>query len=358
MIWLRYSLRNANVVDGDHSLVTNNKTLIKCAERNCKNILPLYYDMGKAESIEINNPNICTSLQNAFKYGNIGVYSNKITNIWNDGNYKEEVHLPLIMLLTAMNNYSIDSAKTLEMVEFAPEVKLEYDELLKKANGRMPYFFQFAKDKDKTLVCDKIDLENENAKMSTVNMICEEIEKCNNTYKYDMSKVGTFNVTFLLSEGAKFKNIDLDTPKNKAFIEKYEEIDLNKNKRIIALKDKEDDQFAKDVFNVYTVAKNDLLHYMRANGINEIDGVNILVKYLFKVKSNCKKTLLFNCFEDILLNNLQNNLKDKAYGYCECCGEKFEKKTINSNQKYCDACAKEIKKEQNRLSYQRKKQKK
>lgn len=96
---------------------------------------------------------------------------------------------------------------------------------------------------------------------------------------------------------------------------------------------------------------------MKTN-IDEIYGVDILVKYLFKVKINCKKTLLFDCFEDILSNNLQNNLKDKTYSYCECCGEKFVKKTVNSNQKYCDKCAKEIKLEQNKLSYQRKKIKK
>src|SRR5574344_170101 len=88
-------------VDGDHTLTTNDAKLIDIVERNCNNIVPLYYDMGKAEAQPINTNNIISSLKSAFKYGNIGVYSNKITNLWNTDNFDKDT-LTLIKLLTAI----------------------------------------------------------------------------------------------------------------------------------------------------------------------------------------------------------------------------------------------------------------
>lgn len=69
---------------------------------------------------------------------------------------------------------------------------------------------------------------------------------------------------------------------------------------------------------------------------------NILIKYYFSVEKVSKKTLLINLFGEEILKNLETNLKDTNFSFCECCGERFEKKTPNSNQIYCPTCAKKI----------------
>jgi len=322
-------------VDGDHALVSCDEVLLDIVERNCKDIIPLYYDMGKAGAENISTDNIVNSLKSAFKYGNIGIYSNKVTNLWNVDDFNKNT-MNLIKLLTAMNNYSIDSAKTLEMVELADEEKIKYKQLLKEANQQMPYFFQFAKDKDKENVKDK--------NISTVNRICNEIEtNVIDNYKYDFSKLGKFNVRYLVSN--KWTSIDINSEKSKLLIDKYEEIDKEKNKLFIKAKNnkQETDKVAP---SIYDICRNEFNTYLKDTEMDFNIASDILIKYYFGEKKNTKKTLLINLFGDRILNNLDNNLKDKTFGFCECCGERFDK--LNNKAKYCTKCAKEIKREMNK----------
>lgn len=332
-------------VDGDHALVTCDEKLIEIVERNCNGILPLYYDMGKAEAEQITTQNIISSLKSAFKYGNIGVYSNKITNIWNSEDFDDRA-MNLIKLLTAENNYSIDSAKTLEMVDLDDEEKRMYKDLLKQANGKMPYFFQFAKDKDKNSLKDRNN--------STVNRICGDIE--NNVidnYKYDFSKLGKFNARYLI-EG-KWNSIDIKSDIAKLVIEKFKEIDKNKNKMFKKAKDnkQESDKVAP---SIYSLAKEELNNFIDNLDITYKEVSNILTKYYFSEEKTSKKTLLINLFGEYILNNLELNLKDKSFGFCEVCGERFDK--TGKNQKYCIGCQKHIRKEKmkeyNKKSYSKK----
>lgn len=104
------------MVDGDKSLVVADKTLIEVAERNLKkfNIVPLYYNMRKAESIKIDNNVLYNGLCAAFTGGNIGIYSNNISKIWNSetfisGTHEEKVHaINCIKRLCCQNNFVID----------------------------------------------------------------------------------------------------------------------------------------------------------------------------------------------------------------------------------------------------------
>ncbi len=73
-------------VDGDRALVVADDRLIPIAERNMKNIVPLYYEMGKAKAQIINESHIYESLTKAFKFNNIGKFSNKLTVMWNLNN--------------------------------------------------------------------------------------------------------------------------------------------------------------------------------------------------------------------------------------------------------------------------------
>jgi hypothetical protein len=91
-------------VDGDKSLVCAEETLVEVAERNMKGIVPLYYNMAKAPAQKINNQTIFNGLKLAYTGGNIGIYSNDISKIWNSDN----VDLDIIKLLCMENNFTID----------------------------------------------------------------------------------------------------------------------------------------------------------------------------------------------------------------------------------------------------------
>lgn len=102
-------------VDGDKLLVVADKTIIKVAERNMQNIVPLYYDMKKALPHSLTNENIYDGLIHAFTGGNIGIYSNNISKIWNDevfitGTDEEKQRaLDCIKCLVCQNNFVIDN---------------------------------------------------------------------------------------------------------------------------------------------------------------------------------------------------------------------------------------------------------
>ena len=63
--------------DGDKSLVVRDKQLIRLAKRNMQGIVPLYYNMHKAEPSELNNDTLFHGLELAYTGGNIGIISNK-----------------------------------------------------------------------------------------------------------------------------------------------------------------------------------------------------------------------------------------------------------------------------------------
>jgi len=90
--------------DGDKSLVCADPTIIKVAERNMTDIVPLYYNMATAGKDIISNQAIYQGLKAAYTGGNIGIISNNITKIWNSGN----VNLDVIKWLCMENNYVID----------------------------------------------------------------------------------------------------------------------------------------------------------------------------------------------------------------------------------------------------------
>lgn len=101
-------------VDGDKSLVVADKDFVRIAERNMNGIVPLYYNMRKAEPTQLNNKNIYAGLNAAFTGGNIGIYSNNISKIWNDdifisGTDSEKMEaIDCVKRLCCQNNFVID----------------------------------------------------------------------------------------------------------------------------------------------------------------------------------------------------------------------------------------------------------
>ena len=79
-----------------------------------EDIVPLYYNMRKAAPAIINNDNIYNGLVAAFTGGNIGMYSNDISKIWNsdifvNGTDEEKQNaIDVVKLLCMENNFCID----------------------------------------------------------------------------------------------------------------------------------------------------------------------------------------------------------------------------------------------------------
>lgn len=100
--------------DGDKSLVAAERTLINVAERNCKNVVPIYYEMASAKVVQITKDEMYNGMIRAFTGGNIGRVSNNITKIWNsktfiDGSVEErEKALNAVKWLCMENNFVID----------------------------------------------------------------------------------------------------------------------------------------------------------------------------------------------------------------------------------------------------------
>lgn len=101
-------------VDGDKLLVVDDKNFIEIAERNMKGIVPLYYNMRKANPLTLTNQTIYDGLNAAFIGGNIGIYSNDISKIWNSDVFisgsksEKEDAINIIKILCMENNFVID----------------------------------------------------------------------------------------------------------------------------------------------------------------------------------------------------------------------------------------------------------
>ena len=70
--------------------------------------------MRKAEPVQLNSESIYNGLNAAFTGGNIGIYSNNISKIWNSdvfiyGSYEEKKQaIDIVKLLCMENNFIID----------------------------------------------------------------------------------------------------------------------------------------------------------------------------------------------------------------------------------------------------------
>lgn len=145
-------------VDGDKSLVVADRDFVRIAERNMEGVVPLYYNMRKAEPAQLNHDNIYAGLIAAFTGGNIGTYSNNIAKIWNDDVFisgtdtERSEATDCVKRLCCQNNFVIDYAKTLYKPEFPHEIK---EQIAKYTNCKLPAFFEYAKDKEKSQVKER-----------------------------------------------------------------------------------------------------------------------------------------------------------------------------------------------------------
>lgn len=314
--------------DGDRLLVVQDKTLIDIAERNVAtyNIVPLFYNMKKANAEILTNESLLKGLKDAYVGGNIGIDSNKISKCLNNmrpttrdmtkKKYYETLStnrriMKCVKLLCMHNNFEIDYAKCLFSIEFDDET----NEMIKEyTNQKLPHFFKFAKDKE--------DEGVENRNYSTVNRLYGVIKNPKLIFK--ATNLGTFDYTKLM------KNPDIEVDENVISTFEY----LKRNKKRL-MKEHRDGKYKEYYIDSYI--RNKLLD----TGFSEEEIVDMLVKYCQENKM-VNKNILWNSFGDIVLENIKQNVPQNTK-LCDVCGERFEYNTDAKTPKlYCDKCSVEV----------------
>ena len=334
------------MVDGDKSLVVADKTIIDVAKRNIKkfDIVPLYYDMKKAEPVILNNESIYHGLNAAFVGGNIGIYSNNISKIWNsdifvDGDiYEQKDAVDLIKILCMENNFVIDYAKTLYKPTRPDEVN---DKINSFTNNPLPHFFKYAKDKNDNQIIP--------ANLSFVN----KLETMIPNPRINLRKLDIGDIDYRLLMNNPDIEFDISFTTNGRIIQeetepiivKYCEFDkmyyLALDSTLCSKGNDRSEAYMRMQTKLARII-NEIRSALSQYGKGEDDIVDILVKYLYGIKKSANKTALWLCYGDVIYKNLSSKIKKKTKEIqCVDCGEWFEVSVFDSETIRCGNCYKE-----------------
>ena len=305
--------------DGDKSLVVADPLFVKIAERNMNGIVPLYYNMRKAQPTLLTPQNIYTGLNAAFTGGNIGMYSNDISKIWNDDVFvigtesEQNDAITCVKQLCCQNNFVINYAKTLYKPEFPDYISKKISSFTRK---KLPFFFKYAKDKDRN-----------------------QVEKRNNSF---VNKIYT-----------RIKDLPINANSVEIDILDYRKLMSNSNitcsKEVSGLYDKLNkeyrykidmkDEYADNLRYVACLIRDEFSKF----GYSDEMITNMLIDYLYGNDKRYKQLLWF-CYGQQIVNNLEHNLDIKPTKYIQCidCGEWVEV-DIKSKSIRCNHCQKNYK---------------
>lgn len=293
--------------DGDKLLVIRDRLLTKVAKRNMQGIVPLFYDMKKAKPRIINNDVFYESMVLAYTSGNIGPPSNLITIVHNNNESDREEALKVVKWLTMEVNFTIDGSKTLYFIKRPKEA----DKIIKRhTKGKAPNFFQYAKDKEVHQV--------EPSNQSTMNRIVTKIPDPKIKFSKTISK---FDYRMLMN-----LNCDFSILSNNPVIKSYDYW----NARQYLFNIEEDKHQKQEDIYMYQQIRQKIITDCKDKSLDYI--VNTLVAYLYTVRQSSQKKTLWASFGDIIVINLQNNLKNNDK-ICPICGKRFQLK--KNNQNYC-----------------------
>ena len=291
--------------DGDKALVVKDRLLTKIAERNMEGIVPLAYNLKKANAEQLSTESMYQGMVHAYTGGNIGPISNNITKVWNSGEIGEE-QLNVVRWLTYTNNQVIDYAKTLWLADPPKKVK---DTIKSYTKAKVPNFFIYAKDKE----AHQVEAPND----STMNRIAASIPDSKIRFSKSISK---FDYRMLMNLDYGF-SISSDSK----IIKSYDYWNARVN-------DFEEDKAVKnqDMYKYKNLRKK----VLEESG-EDIDYiVNTLVAYLYTVRKTSAKKGLWDSFGDIILENLKRNLKGKGK-ICQVCGKRFIPKSKAQHSLTC-----------------------
>lgn len=303
--------------DGDKLLVIKDSNLLKVAKRTMDGVVPLYYEMKKAQGGELTPETIYRGMSLAYTSGNIGPISNLITIVHNnDEEDREEADLA-IKWLTMETNFRIDGSKTLFFLtrpNFA-------DKIIKKhTKSKLPNFFIYAKDKmydQKHPEKSQVEPPNQSA----MNRIAASIVPSRLKYNKNL---GQLDYRMLMNVDAGFMISD-----NCQAIKSYDYWQM----RVGTIEVPENVSADEDLY-IYRKIRTQILNECRW----DLDFVvNSLVAYLYTVRPNSHKKMLWACFGDVIVKNLKNNTKDLGQ-ICPICGRRFKAKG-NNKDKQIVCCA-------------------
>lgn len=321
-------------VDGDKSLVVADPDFVRIAEQNMKGIVPLYYNMRKADPTELNNKTIYAGLSAAFTHGNIGIYSNNISKIWNSDVFEsgtdEEKReaMDVVKLLCMENNFCIDSAKTLYMPErpewFTPIVS-------KFTSEKLPAFFEYAKDKEKSQIMKRNN--------SLVNRIFDRIP--NKPINTRNLKLGQIDYQMMMSDSKIICSEEVSILYDK----------LNRQYRYMVNMKSE---YQDNLRYVACKLREEFSKFGYSDGII----TDMLVEYLYGRNKRYKQLLWF-CYGQYIVANIEKRLKDKKefkntkYVQCIDCGEWFEVAITDGMTCRCSNCLITYKRARDRIRKQK-----
>ena len=303
-------------VDGDKSLVVADRDFIRIAERNMDGIVPLYYNMKKAEPTMLNHRNMYAGLKAAFTGGNIGIYSNNISKIWNHEVFlsgteaEKQEAIDCVKRLCCQNNFVIDYAKTLYQPMFPHEINKQ---IAQYTSCKLPAFFEYAKDMEKS------QLQKRNG--SFVNKIYDRIpDKPINTRGLELGRI---DYRKMMSDSNAICSREVSDLYN----------ELNKQYRyMIHMKDEY-------IHNLRYIACK-IREGFALLGYSEETVTDMLVEYLYGREKRYKQLLWF-CYGHYIVNNLEKNMEGKKTKFIQCddCGQWIEV-PVKSKSTRCDTCQK------------------
>lgn len=337
-------------VDGDKSLVVADKTLIEVAKRNIKkfDIVPLYYDMKKAHAVHLDSNSIYNGLNAAFVGGNIGIYSNNISKIWNSDTFvngsidEQRDAVDLIKILCMENNYVIDYAKTLYKPTRPDDI---HEKINSFTNNPLPHFFKYAKDKKGGQVCE--------ANLSFVN----KLESIIPNPRINFRKLGLGEIDYRLLMHNPDIEVDVAFTENGRLIQEetnpviveYHRFNkdyyLSVDSAICSGRNDKSDAYMKTQLKYRRIA-DEIRSSLSKFGYDDVEVADILVKFLYGIKKSANKTALWLCYGDIIYDNLSQKLRlGTKEIQCVDCGKWFEVSVYDSATCRCDDCYREYRKE-------------
>ena len=339
-------------VDGDQLNVVVEPVIVKVAERNIEkyDVIPLFYDAAKAPPEKISKEAIFNGLKRAHLYSNIGEISNMLTRLWNRDNPDRIV----AALLTALNNWRIDGAKTGAVNEYTnyPDVEKRVNKAVGGPQGRLPYFFQYSRNgrRDQTTHRKK---KRQWAKPnnSTMNRICRAFDDIGNI-NMNLAGVPPFNYQMMLSEPCNHMRMDI--------IEEFKSLD-NIKVSLIRAQEEESPSERSRIDNNTVI--DEYIVYVLTNKFGSLENCYPhIVTYLFheQVNSKAHKQTFWRVFGDIAIEKLKKNIENsrvcrdcgaripnwskehacpkntQGFYVCKECGKLCER--INSRQERCAQC--------------------
>lgn len=297
-------------VDGDKLLVLAQKNIIEMAKRVDKNVYPLYYEMGKASAVQIDNEQLYKGLTDAFKGGKIGAISNNITKIWNSGEITEE-QKTAVKWLCMETNFNIDYAKTL----YKPERPEYADKIIKKyTKKKVPFFFQAAKQKREN--------QCENIGTNIIDLIYKTIKENRNMFNR-VKNLAPVDYHILLKDQ---KDLGIIPELNKIFDKHNKHYGFNLR---IDNKDKRNN----NINAICQQVKDDLYKIEK----DEDKIICSLVRFLYEKPSSRKKKLFWMMYGEQIYNNIKININSIPSNICMKCGKRTEEKLIRGK---CFDCRK------------------